>query len=66
MLKRMPGGSSKVIYRVDQRWVKNNRDPEYIVYCLLYFFVRILTDRRRLRRFGASTSQHRQLLKDGI
>ena len=64
MLKRIPGGSWKVIYRVDQRFVKNNRDPENTVYGLLYLFVSISTDGGRLRRFGTSTSQHRQLLKD--
>ena len=32
VLKRIPSGGWKVIYRLDQRWVKNNRDPENIVY----------------------------------
>jgi hypothetical protein len=25
-------GSWELIYKLDQRWVKNNRDPENIVY----------------------------------
>ena len=33
VLKRIPIGGWKVIYRVDQRWVKNNRDLENTVYC---------------------------------
>jgi hypothetical protein len=32
VLKRIPSGGWKVIYRIDQRWVKNNRDPENTVY----------------------------------
>lgn len=31
VLKRIPSGGWKVIYRIDQRWVKNNRDPENTV-----------------------------------
>lgn len=32
VLKRAPGGGWAVIYNLSQRWVKNNRDPENIVY----------------------------------
>lgn len=32
VFKRIPSGEWKVIYRLDQRWVKNNRDPEITVY----------------------------------
>ena len=39
VIKRIPSGGWKVIYRVDQRWVKNNRDPENIVYGLAPFYL---------------------------
>ena len=32
VLQRTPVGRWKLIYRIDQRWVKNNRDPENIVF----------------------------------
>ena len=32
MLQRVEGRSWRLIYRLDQRWVKNNRDPENVVY----------------------------------
>ncbi|KAI9807092.1 MAG: hypothetical protein M1825_005809 [Sarcosagium campestre] len=32
VLLRVPSGGWKVIYNLSQRWVKNNRDPENIVY----------------------------------
>ncbi|KAL8706139.1 MAG: hypothetical protein Q9201_000774 [Fulgogasparrea decipioides] len=32
VLRRIPDSGWKVMYRLDQRWVKNNRDPENIVY----------------------------------
>jgi hypothetical protein len=28
----VPGGSWRLIYNIKQRWVKNNRDPENIVF----------------------------------
>ena len=28
VLKRIPSGGWKTMYRIDQRWVKNNRNPE--------------------------------------
>lgn len=34
MLQRVEGRSWRLIYRLDQRWVKNNRDPENVVYVL--------------------------------
>ncbi len=33
---RIPEGGWKPIYRVDQRWVKNNRDPENTTYALSF------------------------------
>jgi hypothetical protein len=32
VLQRTPTRRWKLIYRIDQRWVKNNRDPENIVF----------------------------------
>ena len=32
VMKRHPGGGWTLIYKIDQRWVKNNRDPENIWY----------------------------------
>lgn len=32
VLQRVVGRSWRLIYRLDQRWVKNNRDPENVVY----------------------------------
>ena len=32
MLQRAPDRPWRLIYRIDQRWVKNNRDPENIWY----------------------------------
>ena len=32
MLQRVEGRSWRLIYRLDQRWVKNKRDPENVVY----------------------------------
>lgn len=32
MLQRMPGGGWRAIYNISQKWVKNNRDPENIVF----------------------------------
>ncbi|KAJ4507488.1 hypothetical protein HRR83_004066 [Exophiala dermatitidis] len=32
VLQRVSGRSWRLIYKVDQRWVKNNRDPENIVF----------------------------------
>ena len=32
VLQRTPVGRWRLIYRIDQRWVKNNRDPENIVF----------------------------------
>ncbi|KAL2037204.1 hypothetical protein N7G274_010067 [Stereocaulon virgatum] len=32
VLLRIPSGGWKAIYRIDQRWVKNNRDPENVVF----------------------------------
>ena len=44
VLIRIPSGGWKVIYRIDQRWVKNNRDPEYTVYCPLRLLYNMSTD----------------------
>lgn len=65
VLIRILSGGWKVIYRVDQRWVKNNRDPENTVYGPFQSHLRsskltILC----LGRYGASTSQHGTLLYD--
>lgn len=32
VLQRVVGRSWRLIYKLDQRWVKNNRDPENVVY----------------------------------
>lgn len=32
VLQRTPIGRWRLIYRIDQRWVKNNRDPENVVF----------------------------------
>lgn len=32
VLQRVPGGGWRAIYNISQRWVKNNRDPENVVF----------------------------------
>lgn len=53
------------MYRIDQRWVKNNRDPENTVYYPLLPYVRSIgLTTFFFGRYGASTSQHGTLLYD--
>ena len=53
-----------MIYRIDQRWVKNNRDPENTVYYSLRIRDDASADDALFRRYGVSTSQHGKLLYD--
>ena len=54
-----------MIYRVDQRWVKNNRDPENTVYGPSLFRLPLpLLTKSYAHRYGASTGQHGTLLYD--
>lgn len=54
-----------MIYRIDQRWVKNNRDPENTVYCSPHLSSWcVVSDDALSLRYGASTSQHNKLLRD--
>jgi hypothetical protein len=32
ILQRRPGGGTQLAWKIDQTWVKNNRDPENVVY----------------------------------
>lgn len=34
---RVSSGGWKVVYNLSERWVKNNRDPENIVYEYIYY-----------------------------
>lgn len=36
---RVPAGGWRVAYNLSERWVKNNRDPENIVYEYIYYLV---------------------------
>lgn len=36
-LKRYENGEVKPAYKINQRWVKNNRDPENVVYVTRLF-----------------------------
>ena len=49
VLIRIPRGW-KVIYRIDQRWVKNNRGPENTVYCFLQLYYDASADHTLLLR----------------
>ncbi|KAI9767334.1 MAG: hypothetical protein M1840_005743 [Geoglossum simile] len=62
VLLRVPNGW-KVIYQINQRWVKNNRDPENITYFLLKK-LSSSTSHLTLTRYGASTSEHEKLIFD--
>jgi len=62
----MSGRSWRLIYKIDQRWVKNNRDPENIVYVfpfLLSFIIFLLlsADGEALFSFGAAAKEHEKL-----
>ena len=53
-----------MIYRIDQRWIKNNRDSENTVYYSLHIRDDPSLTILHSYRYGASTSQHGKLLYD--
>ena len=66
VLQRVSGRSWRLIYKIDQRWVKNNRDPDNIVYVFssplaLHCVLLLGADGEALSSFGAAAKEHEKL-----
>jgi hypothetical protein len=61
VLRRRAGGhGSELIWKIDQRWVKNNRNPNTVVYELLRTVLKSTTN--NANSFSAAGKEHSRLL----
>lgn len=63
-MQRVLDGGWQVIYNLSERWVKDDRDPENVVYESICYTVEHQLTTGALDRYNCSTSQHLKLLHD--
>lgn len=66
VLQCVSGRSWRLIYKIDQRWVKNNRDPDNTVYVVsfpltLHCILLRGANGEALSSFGAAAKEHKKL-----